>query len=476
MSGRLWSLALCVSVLMHGAGLAAIALATKTEPVADQPVPKSRFSIEAANAPRSRAAPKESQADPVSETKTTPTTAQAGTITRTRAQQAQPVSDRLDATAPDTPVLVSSTAALRVSQSTAPATALDASIATSEIVAAQIDAPTTTLAALNAPAALPVSSAPQELLPAATLPVAPQTAAAFDATVAPPTPPSAPKAHTLTLPATAGKAVLAWSGEQDAPVSPASLAAIAAFTRQGDLAAASAQIRDGIGGILAAVPCARLQTMFIPETGQLELRGHIPQEGLRAPVLEALRAQVGDSIPVSDQLLILPRPQCGALAGIAAIGLPQSTEQLTNPAVIGSDGFARTFAYADGERLSLDLTAPDYDSYIYVDYFAADGSVIHLQPNDVVPLEFATAKAALSVGRARADGSPSLELTVSAPFGQEIAAAFAASHPLYEGTRPLQEPAGAYLQFLKERVTETRAKNADFKGEWVYFFITTSAD
>jgi hypothetical protein len=70
-------------------------------------------------------------------------------------------------------------------------------------------------------------------------------------------------------------------------------------------------------------------------------------------------------------------------------------------------------------------------------------------------------------------GKEGLQLTIAPPFGQEIAAAFAASEPLYDGLRPIQEPAAPYLAFLQERVREARAKNPDFKGEWVYFFITT---
>jgi hypothetical protein len=97
-----------------------------------------------------------------------------------------------------------------------------------------------------------------------------------------------------------------------------------------------------------------------------------------------------------------------------------------------------------------------------------------LQPNGRVPLEFFAAKMALSVGRDRAD-KPSLDITVSPPFGQEIAAAFATSQPLYDGVRPLQEPAGPYLEFLKDRVGAARDRAPQFKGEWVYFFISTQA-
>jgi hypothetical protein len=284
-------------------------------------------------------------------------------------------------------------------------------------------------------------------------------------------------AAALPVPSEKGRASLAWTGGSDATVEAGSLAAIQAFMQPGDVdqsASNIGELRDGIGAILASVPCARLQTTFSPETGQLEVRGHIPEDALRGPILAALSAEIGGGIPVSDHLLILPRPQCGALSEIAKVGLPQSTEQLTNPRVIGADGFAQNYTYIDGQRLELDLVAPDYDSYVYVDYFTADGSVIHLQPNGRVPLEFFAAKMALSVGRDRAD-KPSLDITVSPPFGQEIAAAFATSQPLYDGVRPLQEPAGPYLEFLKDRVGAARDRAPQFKGEWVYFFISTQA-
>ncbi|MEX0280925.1 MAG: hypothetical protein AB3N13_06995 [Arenibacterium sp.] len=50
----------------------------------------------------------------------------------------------------------------------------------------------------------------------------------------------------------------------------------------------------------------------------------------------------------------------------------------------------------------------------------------------------------------------------------------AASNPFYEGLRPIMDPAAPYLEWLKARVTEARAANPDFKGEWVYFFVSTS--
>ncbi|NRB16738.1 MAG: DUF4384 domain-containing protein [Rhodobacteraceae bacterium] len=122
----------------------------------------------------------------------------------------------------------------------------------------------------------------------------------------------------------------------------------------------------------------------------------------------------------------------------------------------------------------FDLSAPDYDAYVYVDYFDAGGTVLHLSPNDVVPLTLSQAQSRLRVD-AQKTGDPGLQTVVGPPYGQEIAVAFAASHPLYPGLRPFSEEATPYLIWLSERVAEARAAHPDFKGEWVYFFMSTAA-
>ncbi|MFV0360838.1 DUF4384 domain-containing protein [Tropicimonas sp.] len=266
-------------------------------------------------------------------------------------------------------------------------------------------------------------------------------------------------------------ATLAWSGADTIVSDPLSLAAIESFMRPGDLRAGGT-VRDGLTAALASVPCARLQTVFDPESGTLELRGHIPESGIRTPLMARLRAEIGTSIPVADRLQILPRPQCAVLTGIANAGLPQSTDQITNPRIVGQDSHVREFRYVSGQRLEMDLTAPDYDAFVYVDYFDAQGQVLHLQPNAIVPLAISPARSTLSPGRSTGE-RPALDLTIGPPFGQEIVVAFAASDPLYEGLRPIGEPAGPYLDFLKQRIAGARRTHPGFKGEWVYFLVST---
>ena len=401
---------------------------------------------------------------PTLTTASTPLTASTDTATTLSTETAAP--------APLPATTLTATSAI----ASEPAPAVTATLAVTGAQTAVADDPdiiTLTAATAAALAADPVQAAMQTATP---LRPATQPTVALQPAAPPAAPlqPASAMVAASALPAEHATAALAWSGQGDTSVDPVSLAAIQAFTQPGDLTASQSnagQVRDGLEELLASVPCARLQVEFIPESGTLELRGHIPEAGLRAPLLDLLQSRVGVAIPVSDNLKILPPPQCGALAGIAAVGLPNSVDQQTNPLLVGAGAHAREYDYSGGERLAFELTAPDYPAWIYVDYFDANGDVIHLVPNETVPLTLQAAATSLSVGKA--GNSPALNITIGPPFGQEIAVAFAASTPLYDGLRPFSEPAAAYLAWLKTRVADARAADPGFKGEWVYFFIST---
>jgi hypothetical protein len=290
---------------------------------------------------------------------------------------------------------------------------------------------------------------------------------------------SSPKGEALPIQELDGLAMVAnpaWDFGGRTVTDPTSLAVIQAFMTPGDLDQSDAntgQVRDDLSALLANVECSRLTATFIPETGYLELRGHVPDNSARIQVIDTLQSHIGDGITVTDNLLRLPSPQCGALAGIADIGLPQSTDQITNALLVGENAHAREYGFVEGQRLAFDLTSPDYDAVVYVDYFDAAGQVIHLVPNEVVALTLHPAKTTFGIGVDNRD-QLGLNITIGPPFGQEITVAFAASVPLFDDPRPLIEPAEAYLEFLKKRVTETRSESPDFKGEWVYFFISTT--
>ena len=271
-------------------------------------------------------------------------------------------------------------------------------------------------------------------------------------------------------------AAVAWSGGDGARFDPVSLAAIQTFTSEASLSGSASDaggVRDEIQNLFADIPCSRLMVEYNPDTGTLDLRGHLPDPEFRQPVLAALQARMGASIPVRDSTMFLPRPQCGVLTAIEAAGLPQSTDQLNNPRLIGENTHVRLYSFVTDECLELDMESPDYPAYVYVDYYAADGSVIHLMPNEHVSARNFGPKTLVKIGSPCDVGAP-LEIRIAPPYGQEIAVAFASSVPLHNADRPLVEPAGEYLTWMREQVQKARETTPDFKGEWVYFLVSTS--
>lgn len=473
--GVQWALGLAGSFAAHGAILALLLVTIQPDPIKDQPMPSSELEVQAYQLDRTEASEQKPESQPTEANTPDGTALDAGAIPQSRAKFARPLAEPLHA---DAPIPVP---AVQVQQ---PTVSVVQAAQSAPTVLAQLAVPD--IAPL--PAILRTDSAPPEIQPATAL--VPTTAPTAD------TVPQA-KVQTNSLPLSAPEPQLAHSGLVEAPriqpampntqklkaalafsggdgdVDPVSIAAFQSFMQPGDFAATGDRLRDGVSGLLAQVPCSRMQVAFNPDTATLEVNGHIPDNDLRAPVLAALREQMGSNITVSDSILILPRPQCGALSGIAGVGLPQSTDQITNPLVIGDNAHARVFTFADGDLLSLDMTAPDYDAFIYLDYFDAEGTVLHLEPNEFAPLRQANAQTAQQIG-AKTMQDTGLKLVISPPYGQEIAVAFAASEPLYDGLRPIQEPAAEYLAWLKSRVEQARIEHADFKGEWVYFFVSTA--
>ncbi|TDE37517.1 DUF4384 domain-containing protein [Antarcticimicrobium sediminis] len=479
-----WAAGLGASMLAHGGLLGLVLMTIRPGQMEDQPQPETRLDVQAYQLDRVEAPERRPDTEAAQQLEAQGAALGAGAIPRSRAQAQAPATQAAqptptqgrkltpDQTRPEPAVQPSAavppiqTIAAQTDPARARPIAADAQLTPrtppAQTTTAVTASPTSVQPAVARaadlgailPAALPTPSAAPEARP-----LSPQRAQGVQAQT------TAPSAERVT-------ATLAFQGG-DGEVDPVSLAAFQSFVRPDAAGAQTQALRDGVAGLLSGVPCGRLQVGFDPETATLQVNGHIPEDDMRAPVLAALRAQMGADIAVSDNILILPRPQCGALSGIATVGLAQSTDQITNPLLIGAGTQARVFSYVGGDPLSFDLTAPDYAAWVYVDYFDADGQVLHLVPNDHVPPRLAEAKSALRVG-ARTEGDDGLRLLIGPPYGREIAVAFAASAPLYEGLRPLSEPAAPYLDWLKSRVAEARARDPGFKGEWVYFFVRTS--
>jgi hypothetical protein len=361
-----------------------------------------------------------------------------------------------------------------------------AALAPTDIEATPVVLPHTVLSAAGAPGlALPARIPEAAVVPHA-VPEPPRIGAASPRAIAtseaprsdqvlPPRILDSSRAPEVIPDADAVTAVAAFSADLATSLSEGALDAVEAFLVP-DPGAEGLALRDGIAERLAGVACARVQTAFDPETGALELRGHVPDPRDRVRLANAVRAELGGALPVVDRLLELPRPQCEVLSGLAAAGIPQSTEQFTNPLIIGENSHARVYDFREGEVMQLDIGGADYDGWLYLDYYDSAGEVLHLAPNEAVsPVRLAARAVAKFGGGGAADvAAGRVRLEVGAPFGKDIAVALVTSAPLFDDLRPTREPIADYLAALALRVEDLRRRYPDFKAEWVYLFISTA--
>ncbi|HKR41129.1 MAG TPA: protein kinase [Paraburkholderia sp.] len=103
-----------------------------------------------------------------------------------------------------------------------------------------------------------------------------------------------------------------------------------------------------------------------------------------------------------------------------------------------------------GMPLVVDITTPHYDSYVNVDYFALDGSVVHLVPSNVERDNQAPAGFSATVG-----GSG--YWLVDKPFGTEMIVLLITPAPLFDGLRPASESRSAYLAAVGHQLKQMEA-------------------
>jgi hypothetical protein len=214
-----------------------------------------------------------------------------------------------------------------------------------------------------------------------------------------------------------------------------------------------------IQAVLDDVPCAALVAMASGRT--VTVNGFATESSEFGGAAEALAGLpgVGD---VRLEVATVDRTYCRLLEFYAPYWKTNRIQKLGAAIATAKPGDT----FVDGEPLLLDVAAPLYRSYVYVDYYLRDGYMVHLLPNQRSGPVRLGAGEWLSLG----EGG---EWVVSPPFGQEMIAIIASPVPLFADIRQSQESDGDYLAAINERLkadstgTEGRPVTADF------VFITT---
>ena len=99
----------------------------------------------------------------------------------------------------------------------------------------------------------------------------------------------------------------------------------------------------------------------------------------------------------------------------------------------------------EGDTLMVDVTTPNIQSHIAVDYFVLDGNVVHLLPNAAERETLAPPRHTVTVGNLG-------NWMIGAPFGTEMLVLLATPVPLFDKPRPDAEAGQDYLRALETRL------------------------
>ena len=287
--------------------------------------------------------------------------------------------------------------------------------------------------------------------PSTTVATAPEAPAATES------PPPAPSTAVATAPeapaATESSPPAPSTIVATAPIAPTAIPDLSSRNRTVNLA-----LRD--------ITCGNVGGAF-GDGGALRLIGHLSSEAARQALRARLKSVSGVAVIDDHALVILPEPSCGIVDALPTVGLSLAPDQAAGAAELGKPIHADTLNFRAGELLTLNLVAPNYPAYYYVDYYDNGNNVIHLLPSQVFPANQVSPRQRLRIG-----GTESY--AINPPFGLELVVTVGSSVPLFEGARPEVEPADAYLASLLQALRSARAREAAFRGEYSYLFVETT--
>jgi type IV/VI secretion system ImpK/VasF family protein len=201
---------------------------------------------------------------------------------------------------------------------------------------------------------------------------------------------------------------------------------------------------------LAQQPCARVSVGV--QAGVVELGGRLASASQGADIRKIVESVKGVT-QIKEKFDIIPRPFCAVLDLLEPI--KKQAEDRGIDLVTSLNKAGNLPDYYDKESLLIRGKTPtQFDSYVYVDYYSADGMVGHLLPNLKETTNRLGANGSLAVGHP--DGPQPLLISAQPP-GLELITVIASKTPLFSGLRN-NEPAESYLKELSQALSKENVK------------------
>ncbi|MEM5445919.1 protein kinase domain-containing protein [Paraburkholderia guartelaensis] len=259
----------------------------------------------------------------------------------------------------------------------------------------------------------------------------------------------------------------------EAPASPVLAAAPAAVVASMPAAsgvavvpASSAPVADAasiaaLNATLARIPCSALAAS-LPEH-VVQVRGFANTGESMAHVHDAL-AQTPGGLAAKLDVTAVENHNCEVVSAFAPYW--RANHLAGGGATIHTRPLDARLT--QGMPLIVDITTPHYESYVNVDYFALDGSVVHLVPSNVERDNQAPPGFSATVG-----GSG--YWLVDKPFGTEMIVLLITPAPLFDGLRPASESRSAYLAAVGQQLKQMEAHYGEGRIVADFVQITTHA-
>ncbi|CAM3159501.1 non-specific serine/threonine protein kinase [Burkholderia ubonensis] len=195
---------------------------------------------------------------------------------------------------------------------------------------------------------------------------------------------------------------------------------------------------------LARIPCSALDASV--QDHVLQVRGYAESGVGVARVRTALGGMPGGQTANLD-VRPIDAHNCEVVTALAPYwrsnrALPHTASIRTRPP---------DARLAEGNPLVIDITTPAYDSYVNVDYYVLNGSVVHLVPSSHARDNQAPPNYSATIGSMG-------DWVIGKPFGTEMIVLLVTPAPLFDGMRPPSEPRAAYLAAVDRQLKQFEAR------------------
>ncbi|MGO4332383.1 serine/threonine-protein kinase [Cupriavidus sp. 2TAF22] len=203
-----------------------------------------------------------------------------------------------------------------------------------------------------------------------------------------------------------------------------------------------------VAAVLARAPCSLLAASAHGEH-ELQVRGFVAERfGVKR-----LKEDLG-AVPGVQSVNLEVQPLGDDKCDVVKLVSPYWSGRRSGDALATIRTRAPGGQLAEGTPLIVDITTPPYDTYVYVDYYMADGKVVHMVPSARSKANQAPASYSATIGSLG-------DWVISKPFGTELIVLLTAPAPLFDALRPEAESRQDYLRALDRQLGPMAAKHGE---------------